>query len=100
MSELIDNVFDVKAIEKQYDEVKAILDTLKKDMSGYAASIDDIMKATRSSKTGDDLTKNAKELNNVITMSKATLDSYNKSEKELINIKAKLAIAKSQQNKN
>jgi len=82
-SELIDSIFDIAAIEKEKKQVEDLL----KDL---ASTIKTAMDATRSSKSGDDLAKQSKAVNDAMVQGTAAVEKYTAVEKELIKQKQQL----------
>ncbi len=90
MSELIDSVFDVAKISKEVSDITASLDGLKTVISTYSADVKKMYDATRASKSGDDLAKNAKAINEAMVAGKKAVEEYTAVEKELIAQKKQL----------
>jgi len=105
-SELIDNVIDVAKVKAEYDEIFEYNEKLKKDISSFAGDVKKLMDATRAAKTGDDLAKSSKELNDsivkgnkIIEQKTAVEKELEKQEKTLEQIEAKRYAVSSQNNK-
>lgn len=99
MSELIDHIVDVDAIEKEFKALQKYFDSLKGDMSSLVGEIDKIMQSTRGSKTQDDLIKNSKALNDVISGSSKKVEEYTATQKALMATEEKLKQVRSDEYK-
>jgi len=100
MSELIDRIFDVERITKDKEAIEALLNSLTVNIKNYKDTVDSIAGSVRKSKSTDDLAKKADELNKVYSDGKKTVDLYVETQKQLENqeklllqTKAKLATA-------
>jgi len=83
MSELIDSIFDVAKIEKEIKSITTEIDGLKSTIGNFSEDVKKAMDATRAAKSGGDLAKQAKELNDITVKSKQTLTEYGVAQKEL-----------------
>jgi len=100
MSELIDRIFDIERITKDKEAIEALLNSLASNIKNYKETVDSIAGSVRKSKSTEDLSKKADELNKVYSDGKKTVDLYIETQKQLENqeklllqTKAKLATA-------
>jgi len=99
MSELIDHIIDVEAIEKEKKELEAILQSLQKDVSGFSSNLKDLDKSTRGAQSVKELTENSKKLNDVIVNSSKTVEKMTATQKALISTEEKLKTVQSEEYK-
>lgn len=94
MSELIDSIFDVAKIEKEIKSITTELDGFKSTIGTFSEDVKKALDATRAAKSGGDLAKQAKEINDITAKSKQTLTEYGAAQKELEAQENKLIIAR------
>ncbi len=66
MSELIDRIFDAEKISKEVATILSELNKVKTNIEVFTGTIDNLTAATRKAKGFDDLSKNAKSLNDTV----------------------------------
>ena len=76
MSELIDNIVDVPKINKEFDEVNAMIEILKGNITTLQSSI-------RANKSFEDLAKSTKVLNDTIVEGSGAVEKYVSIQQEL-----------------
>ena len=76
MSELIDNIVDVPKVSKEFDEVNAMIEVLKGNITTLQSGI-------RANKSFEDLAKSTKVLNDAIVEGSGAVDKYVSIQQEL-----------------
>ena len=76
MSELIDRIFDAEKISAEINVILSELNKVTKNIEGFTATIDNLTAATRKAKGMEDLTKNSKDLNDVVIKGGVEMKRY------------------------